>query len=534
MSLSKELLSQFAKTTKTEDTTPKAASLYGTVVTFQGEKYVKLDGSDRLTPVSTTSNNKAGDRVIVEIKNHSAVISGNVSSPSANTDDLKEIDNRLLEIHSIVADKATIAELDAQKARISSLEADNVTIKGDVSASRADIKEIQTNYLNVTERLNANSASITKLQAEKLDAATADITYATIENLEATNADIHNLEATYGEFKQLTAKNFEADRADIKDLYANKMNTVDAEIKFANIDFSNIGKAAIERFYATSGIIQNLVIGDQTVTGELVGVTIKGDLIEGNTIVADKLVIKGEDGLYYKLNTDGITTEAEQTDYNSLNGSIIQAKSVTAEKISVNDLVAFGATIAGFHITKDALYSGVKESAINTTRGIFMGKDGQFAFGDGNNYVKYYKDTDGTYKLKISAESMVFSAGSKDLEGILDGINDRMDSIEDEVTVSLYISSSRGNVFKNANVSTVLSVTLYKGTIRVTDSDTMHSVFGENTYLQWKYQKKDDDEFLLLPPEDERITDGGFKLTVSPNDIDTKGVYTCDLIVEEE
>lgn len=31
-------------------------------------------------------------------------------------------------------------------------------------------------------------------------------------------------------------------------------------------------------------------------------VTIKGDLIEGNTIVADKLVMKGDDGLFYKLN----------------------------------------------------------------------------------------------------------------------------------------------------------------------------------------------------------------------------------------
>ena len=115
----------------------------------------------------------------------------------------------------------------------------------------------------------------------------------------------------------------------------------DAEIKYANINFSNIGKAAIEYFYSTSGLIKNVVVGDQTITGELVGVTIKGDLIEGNTIVADKLVIKGTDGLYYKLNTDGITTEAEQTDYNSLNGSVIRAKSVTAEKIAVSDLVAF-------------------------------------------------------------------------------------------------------------------------------------------------------------------------------------------------
>ena len=100
------------------------------------------------------------------------------------------------------------------------------------------------------------------------------------------------------------------------------------------------------------------------------GVTIKGELIEGGTVVADKLVVQGEDGLYYKLNTDGVSITAEQTEYNSLNGSVITAKSVTAEKISVSDLVAFGADIGGFHITTDAIYSGVKESVDNTTRGV--------------------------------------------------------------------------------------------------------------------------------------------------------------------
>ena len=125
--------------------------------------------------------------------------------------------------------------------------------------------------------------------AKKVDADYVNSHFTKTEELDATNAKIRNLETK-------------------------KLDAEDAALKYANIDFSNIGKAAIEYFYATSGLIKNVVVGDQTITGELVGVTIKGDLIEGNTIVADKLVIKGEDGLYYKLNTDGMTTEAEQTD----------------------------------------------------------------------------------------------------------------------------------------------------------------------------------------------------------------------------
>lgn len=216
---------------------------------------------------------------------------------------------------------------------------------------------------------------------------------------------------------------------ELQNIYNNYLKSETADIKYANIDFSNIGKAAMEYFYAHSGLIKNVVVGDQQITGELIGVTIKGDLIEGNTIVADKLVIKGDDGLYYKLNTDGMGVEAEQTEYNSLNGSIIRAKSITATKIAVDDLVAFDATIAGFNITDEAIYSGVKESALNTTRGIYLGKDGQFAFGDGNNYLRFYKDSSGRYKLEISAESMNFSSTGASVEDTINDINDKVDSV---------------------------------------------------------------------------------------------------------
>lgn len=216
---------------------------------------------------------------------------------------------------------------------------------------------------------------------------------------------------------------------ELQNIYNNYLKSETADIKYANIDFSNIGKAAMEYFYAHSGLIKNVVVGDQQITGELIGVTIKGDLIEGNTIVAEKLVIKGDDGLYYKLNTDGMGVEAEQTEYNSLNGSIIRAKSITATKIAVDDLVAFDATIAGFNITDEAIYSGVKESALNTTRGIYLGKDGQFAFGDGNNYLRFYKDSSGRYKLEISAESMNFSSTGASVEDTINDINDKVDSV---------------------------------------------------------------------------------------------------------
>lgn len=428
---------------------------------------------------------------------------------------------------------AQIKDLDVVKENVETLVADNATINSKLTANEASINSLVAKDAEIDGKLTAQDASIKKLDAEKLSAEDANLTYATIESLKATDATITNISGDYASFKDTTTETLKAQTADIVDLKANKLSATDADFRYANIDFTNIGKAAMEYFYAQSGLIKDVTVGDQTITGELVGVTIKGDLIEGNTIVADKLVIKGDDGLYYKLNTDGSTVEKEQTDYNSLKGSLIQAKSITAEKISVNDLVAFDATIAGFSITDSALYSGAKASATNGTRGIYLGKDGQVSFGDDQNYIMYFKDTDGSWKLAISANSITFSSG-RNIEDVISSMQDRMDEIADEVTTSLYVTSSKGNVFKNTNVSTILSVTIIRGTQRITDSETLALVFGEGAFLQWRYQLNDSDDYLTLAPEDQRIAEGGFKFKISPDDIDTKGVYTCDLIVEEK
>lgn len=333
--------------------------------------------------------------------------------------------------------------------------------------------------------------------------------------------------------KNVTADSILADSAKIAKLETEKLSAKDADIKYAKIDFANISEATMEYFYSKSGLIKNVTVGDQTITGELVGVTIKGDIIEGGTVKADKLVIKGEDGLFYKLNVDalGETTASSDVKYqNGLDGSAIIAKSITAEQISVKDLVAFGATIGGFKIGDDSIYSGVKSSVDNTTRGIYFDNDGQFSFGDSSNYIKFYKDMDGNYRLKISAESLEFGVGGSSVEEAINDIKDEMSTIKDEVTTLLRIESSRGTVFKNDNVSTVLSAVIYRGSQRITDIDALHTVMGSSVYLQWKWQRLDEDSFGIISSTDSRIGNGGFTFTLSPEDVDTKVTFMCELI----
>lgn len=444
------LATTFAKIIKEDATATKDSTVYGTAVEFNGKMYVKLDGSERMTPIETTTSIKEGDRVTVLIKAHSATVTGNVTDPStsksdkkATDDKVKDLSTQVSEFGTVVAGKVSTEQLQAVEGRVTNLESDNVNVKNELKAQSASITNLDAKKASIDD-LKATNASIDNLKANMLTTDTLDAKYATIKNLETTDATIHNLSVDYGDFKKATVDDLKARKAEIDDLSTKKLNATDAELKYANIDFSNIGVAAIEQFYATSGIIKDLVIGDQTVTGEIVGVTIKGDLIEGNTIVADKLVMKGDDGLFYKLNISAANgVNAEQTSYNSINGSIITAKTITATQISVKDLVAFDATIAGFHIKDTAIYSTGKESATSTVRGIYLGKDGQLGFGDGNNYIKFYVDADGKYKLGISAESLTFVTGQS-VKDAIDEVDSKVDAIKsiDSTTIGYLVGDS--------------------------------------------------------------------------------------------
>ena len=375
MVLSNELISQFAKLTTTEKSVKRETTIYGTVVEYNNTNYVRFDGSDLLTPVNTTVDMSPGERVTVLLKNHSATVTGNLSKPSAKNDTVNDVKQTVTGMESVMADVVRTNELEAESARIDTLVSSYLTVNETLNANAAHIKQLEAANTTITDTLNAANANIDNLQAG---------------NVEVTN----RLTAVEG-----IIKNLEVDNLDTETLRAT----------YATIDFSNVGVANIGELYAKSGIIKDMVVSNSSVTGELVGVTISGDLIKANTLVADRLIIRGQNGLFYKLNTDGVSTESQQTDYNSINGKLIIAKSITATKVDVDDLVAFDATIGGFNLTENSIYSGVKNSVNANSPGIYLDDSGQVSFGDSANYVKYVKNTDGTYTLLIASDSLTAS-----------------------------------------------------------------------------------------------------------------------------
>ena len=502
MSLSDDLISQYVEV-NAEEKEKKEETLLGKIVSYNGKQYVKLDGSDQLTPIDSTSSVDTDDRVTVLLKNHTAIVTGNLSDPSAKNSKMTEISDRVDEFGNIMAYSITTENIDA------------------INAYFENMTAITAKYENM-EAVNA--------EIERLKATYANLDHVTAEDVGALNADIENLRATFVNATNISAEDLNAANAEINNL------------KAYNANFTYVSADVLS---AING--KDIVVSEGRITGELVGVTIKGDIIEGGTVKADKLVVKGSDGLYYKLNVEGGATTSEQISeedlQNGLSGSIIVAKSITAEKVAVNDLVAFGATIGGFNITNDSIYSGVKSSINNASRGIYLDKSGQIAFGDSSNFIKYYKDQNGDHKLEISAKSILIGSSGKNVEtiaedaetaiGRVNSLEERADSGEfkGEDAVTLRIESSRGTVFKNDSVSTVLSVVIYKGSDRITSSSALASAFGSGAYLQWKWQRLDDKTFGVISSSDKRFGDNGFRFTLSPEDVDTKVTFMCELIV---
>lgn len=89
MKLTGYTISEFAKLTNNE-TKNTDSTIYGTVKWVNEKLYVKIDGSEFITPAVTESEVREGERVSVQIQNHSAVVTGNSSNPSCSVGTVEE------------------------------------------------------------------------------------------------------------------------------------------------------------------------------------------------------------------------------------------------------------------------------------------------------------------------------------------------------------------------------------------------------------------------------------------------------------
>ena len=526
MALSKDIMSQFAKTMVPKQES-KEATLNATYKKIDGKEYVQLDGSDILTPVTSSVVAETDDRVKVIIKNHAATVIGNITSPSARNKDLNtlkdEVDengNTIKRMDTVIQQQQTsINQIDTkinqhdvlinQHDTVITQQGDQIVSINNTIISQGNSIEAnhnaiiaQGNEIDImNDTITSHGNSITSMNntiqqhGNKIDQNSNTISQQgnTIKQQGNKITEIDNTVKTQGNTivaqgntidaheTKLTTHNSQITILNsgfvIKDgvltglseVVVNKLKSDTLDTGYAKIDFANIQMAAVQKLFTESGIIKDLIVQEGAITGELVGVTLKGDLIEAGTLVADKLVIKGSDGLYYKLNTTGETVEAEQTIENSLNGSVITAKSITASKIQVTDLVAFGATIGGFDISNDSIHSHLKPDIDSPNNGLFLGSDGQMALGNDINHIKYYKDENDNYILDVRLDKLYLGASQQTADQQFQG----MVEISANNLTSVFKTSGGSNLLRNSVGYAGTDFWLTSGTITTNQNDDM-------------------------------------------------------------
>lgn len=485
MKLPNELISEFVKATKDETTVNNDSVLYGTAtVEAGGNVYVTIDGSTELTPVTKAATVNDGERVMVTIKDHTATIVGNMSSPAARSGDVEDLGAKVGEFNLVIADKVSTSELAAQVGRIDDLVADNVTIKDKLVTNDASIENLEANKIDAEtvkatyatiENLNATNASVEALDAKKIDAETVVSTYATIENLNATNASIDELEAKKIDASEVSAtyatiENLNAANASIDELESNKIDANTVKATYATIANLNAINASIEQLDADK-IDADEVSAKYATIESLNAANANIDELEANKIDAD--TVKATYATIANLNAtnanvNNLTADVADIDtliFGSASGDTIQTSFANAVIAQLGNAQIKSAMI-------DSISAGkITAGDINTNNVRVLSEDGRLVISDetiqisDSNRVRVQigKDASNDYSINVwdASGNLMFSKG-----GITDSAIKEAIIRNDMVSETANISASKldiDSLFEEINGSekTIKSTKIY-------------------------------------------------------------------------
>lgn len=100
-------------------------------------------------------------------------------------------------------------------------------------------------------------------------------------------------------------------------------------------------------------------------------------------------------------------------------------------------------------------------------------------------------------------------------QNVDDYVDKEIEKINKELPITVHIDSSAGNIFTDPNINTVLTATVYKGSVDITDQVT-----------KFRWLKKDKNG--LIDENWGRLTQGR-TVTISPMDVSTKAIFICQV-----
>ena len=307
--MSNSLVKQFAKTItqSVPQEKSKSSNALGTLVKEGDIFYAMLDGSTFLTPVSMSMSGEDGDRVLVTIQNHSAIVTSNITAPGATTKYVERVEADLTTFKDV-----TVKNLLANYIRTDELEA-KVGTFGYLKVETAEATYLKTVELEAkvgtfgylkSEQLESEVAKFGYLKTGELAADVAKLGYLKVTDAEATYLKVDELEGKVGTFGYLKVSELEGAVGKFGYLTADQ-----ASLKYAQIDFANV----------TGQVVGTSLIKDGAITdAKILGLS--ANKITAGILDAAKITVTN-------LNADNITV-------GTLNGKLIGTGSVDLNKLA--------------------------------------------------------------------------------------------------------------------------------------------------------------------------------------------------------
>ena len=361
MELSVQLLKSFAKiVNQPSKEISKTSTVYGDLKNDKNDFYVKIDGAEEYIPTYTVVNGQTGDRVVCEIRNHSVLVTGNLSSPSATGDDVKQVSDKIdvLEANRITTDylEAHYAEIDFANINVAHIKQgfmESLLVSQGIIADRVVGSEVVATNALTGVNIYANDITAGTLSVDRLVFRGSEQSVIYQLNNISGALQAENVDTINGEV--ITPRTITADRIVAKAITA-------TEINVQNL----VATGLIEANRLTS---KNIVVDDLFATD----ITAAGSIKSSNYV-----------------HTSGIYSTAG-VKMSMATGQIISrqfAIDASGNTYFAGQLSAPTGNIGGFTIGTNSLYSGPDNLGSNK-KGVYIGTDGISSIGDnGGKYVQ--------------------------------------------------------------------------------------------------------------------------------------------------
>lgn len=266
-SLSRDLVKSFAEVVNEPKQKEPVRYVRGTITGKGDAKYVQLDGSTVATPISEVVDAQEGDRVLVSIENHRAVIVGNFTfSPSARQEQeaLEKAEGAENTANS-AGETANAAQLAAQEASKNANEAMGAASAASASAAEAKDQAADAMVAAGNAQASANEAKESATQANenatqaKTDAANAQ---AAVANANEEIGKINDaIETAQGDINQALDDLYsQADEINvIKRDYSTKVETENVKAELSTQITESVGQLQTtiqQNYYTKNDIVE--------------------------------------------------------------------------------------------------------------------------------------------------------------------------------------------------------------------------------------------------------------------------------------